>query len=217
MCRRIKGCQDSPTPSHRRNLGNHEIEAGNGPLGYLSYQTRYRLPWNASADFSGNWYSFQVGSVLFISLDNNDVVFQNDGGVYAGTTTGPYLLGYSGGQQLQWLERTLQRANFDPTVDWIIAYFHQPAMSTSTTGSGSDMGIRQTWLPLFYEYGVDLVDPGRFPGDRTSITMTYYHTPAATTSDLNPAPIVYDTFTAVRPRRDGFLGRRAGVGQKVHA
>jgi hypothetical protein len=314
-------------------LGNHEIEAGNEPLGYLSYQTRYRLPWNASADFSGNWYSFQVGSVLFISLDNNDVVFQNDGGVYAGTTTGPYLLGYSGGQQLQWLERTLRRANFDPTVDWIIAYFHQPAMSTSTTGSGSDMGIRQTWLPLFYEYGVDLVlcghdhdyersyavrgvdqeatlrpavvsmeadevdtsqglvhivlggggtsshddfyegtdsaygpytsenglisqvynapatykqaaqtseeaswsavrdpnttypwgigvfdvDPGRFPGDHTSITMTYYHTPAATTSDLNPAPIVYDTFTAVRPRRDGFLGRRAGVGQKVRA
>jgi 3',5'-cyclic AMP phosphodiesterase CpdA len=70
---------------------------------------------------------------------------------------GPYLLGYSGGQQRRWLERTLQRANFDPTVDWIIAYFHQPAMSTSTTGSGSDMGIRQTWLPLFYEYGVDLV------------------------------------------------------------
>jgi hypothetical protein len=25
-------------------LGNHEIEAGNGPLGYLSYQTRYSLP-----------------------------------------------------------------------------------------------------------------------------------------------------------------------------
>jgi len=301
-------------------LGNHEVEAGNGPLGYLSYQTRYRLPSNHSSSFRGNWYSFQVGSVLFVSLDNNDVVFENDGGVYAGTTSGPYLLGYSGGQQEQWLEQTLQRASFDPTVDWIIAYMHQPAMSSSSSGSGSDLGIRQSWFPLFYTYGVDLVlcghdhdyersyavrgtdpgtflrptvvsdstdvvdtsqglvhivlggggtsshddvygppdsaygndggqllsqiytapttykapaqdtelatwsavrdpnttypwgigvfdvDPGRFPGDQTSITMTYYHTPAATASDLNPAPLVYDSFTAVRSRRDGFYG-----------
>jgi len=37
---------------------------------------------------------------------------------------------------------------------------HQPAMSTSTSGSGSDMGIRETWMPLFYKYGVDLVLAG---------------------------------------------------------
>ncbi len=302
-------------------LGNHEIEAGNGPLGYLSYQTRYRLPHNHSQQFGGNWYSFQVGSVLFVSLDNNDVVYENDGGVFAGTTNGPYLLGYSGGQQEQWLARTLQRASHDPTVDWIVAYMHQPAMSSSTSGSGSDLGIRDSWFPLFYQYGVDLVlcghdhdyersyavrgtdpgtfqrptvvsfdtevvdtseglvhivlggggtsshddvygppdssygndngqlvsqiyttypqvykaaanetelatwsavrdpnttfpwgvgvfdvDPGRWAGDRTSITFTYYHTPAATSSDLNPAPIVYDSFTAVRRRRDAFFG-----------
>ena len=319
-------------------LGNHEVEAGNGPLGYLSYQTRYRLPGNRSSQFNGNWYAFQVGSVLFISLDNNDVVYENDGGVYLGTSTGPYLLGYSHGAQERWLERTLQQANSDPAVDWIVAYMHQPAMSTSTTGSGSDMGIRQTWMPLFYEYGVDLVlaghdhdyersyavrgvdtgdpaanatlrptvvsfdttrvdtsqglvhivlggggtsshddtyfgtdsaygpytpanglisqvynapttykqvaqttelatwsavrdpnttypwgigvfdvDPGRYPGDQTSITMTYYHTPAATSTSLNPAPIAYDSFTAVRPRRDGRTGRRAGVREKVRA
>ena len=102
-------------------LGNHENEPGNGPQGYLSYQTRFALPRNDSGDFEGNWYSFQVGSVLFISLDNNDVVFENDGGVLAGTTTGPYLLGYSGGAQEAWLERTLQQANRDPSVDWIIA------------------------------------------------------------------------------------------------
>lgn len=313
-----------PSSMHRPwmpALGNHEVEAGNGPLGYLAYQTRYTLPSNHTP-FSGNWYSFQVGSVLFISLDNNDVVYENDGGAYLNTTDALYIRGYSHGLQEQWLERTLRQASFNPTIDWIIAYMHQPAMSTSVSGSGSDLGIRQTWMPLFYQYGVDLVlaghdhdyersfqvrgtdagtflrptvvstdltqvdtsqglvhivlggggtsshddvygppntaygdpltsqiytapqaykapanetevatwsavrdpnttypwgigvfdvDPGRWPGDRTSITMTFYHTPAATTSDLNPAPVVYDTFTAVRPRRDGLPGRRPGV------
>jgi Calcineurin-like phosphoesterase/Purple acid Phosphatase, N-terminal domain len=295
-------------------LGNHEVEAGNGPLGYLSYQTRYTLPGNGSSSYDGNWYTFQVGSVQFIALDNNDVVYENDGGVYLGTTNGPYLRGYSNGAQEAWLERTLAAASRNPTVDWIVAYMHQPAMSTSSSGSGSDLGIRQTWMPLFYQYGVDLVlcghdhdyersysvkgtdagtflrptvvstdltqvdtskglvhivlggggtsshddvygppdteygdpltsqiytapqvykaaanetevatwsavrdpnatypwgigvfdvDPGT-PGGNTSITMTYYHTPAATASNLNPSPIVYDTFTAVRPRRDSF-------------
>jgi hypothetical protein len=55
------------------------------------------------------------------------------------------------------------------------------------------------------DVGVFDVDPGGFPGDQTSITMSYYHTPAATTSSLYPAPLVYDTFTAVKRRRDGQL------------
>jgi hypothetical protein len=54
------------------------------------------------------------------------------------------------------------------------------------------------------------VDPGSFPGGTTSISMTFYHTPAATTADLYPAALLYDSFTAVKPRRDGGgLGRRA--------
>jgi hypothetical protein len=193
---------------------------------------------------------------------------------------------------------------------------HQPAMSSSASGSGGDLGIRQQFMDLFYQYGVDLVlaghdhdyertyavrgtdagtylrptvvsqdtdvvdtskglvqlvlggggtsshddvygapdpnagdvpiaqiytqyeaykvaanetedatwsavrdpnttylwgiavfdvDPGSFPGDQTSITMTYYHTPAATAANPYPAPIAFDSFKAVRPRRDGWL------------
>jgi hypothetical protein len=36
---------------------------------------------------------------------------------------------------------------------------HQPAMSTSDA-DGSDLGIRQHWMPLFYKYGVDFVLAG---------------------------------------------------------
>jgi hypothetical protein len=34
---------------------------------------------------------------------------------------------------------------------------HQDATSSSVTGNGSDLGIRQSWLPLFDAYEVDLV------------------------------------------------------------
>lgn len=52
--------------------------------------------------------------------------------------------------------------------------------------------------------GVFDVDPGRFPGDKTTMTFTYYHTPAATASSPFPAPVEFDTFTATRTRSDGF-------------
>ena len=34
---------------------------------------------------------------------------------------------------------------------------HECALSSSATGNGSDLGIRQAWLPLFDEFEVDLV------------------------------------------------------------
>jgi len=57
-----------------------------------------------------------------------------------------------------------------------------------------------------YPWGIGVfdVDPGRFPGDKTTMTFTYYHTPAATASAPYPTAIEYDTFTATRTRSDGF-------------
>ena len=97
--------------------------------------------------------------MLFISLDNNDVCHQNDTGAYLSTGDAQVLTGYSGGAQERWLEKTLKQASTDTTVDWIVAYMHQPAMSTSNA-DGSDLSIRQSWMPLFYKYGVDFVLAG---------------------------------------------------------
>ncbi len=94
-------------------LGNHENEPGNGPQGYLSYQTRFALPKNHSGEFEGNWYSFQVGSVLFVMVDNNDVCYQIDTGTFLSTGDNQILTGYSGGKQLKWLEKTLREASTD--------------------------------------------------------------------------------------------------------
>jgi hypothetical protein len=47
------------------------------------------------------------------------------------------------------------------------------------------------------------LDPGAHPGDRTTIKVTFYHTPAATVANPMPAPVVFDTFTLTKPRGDG--------------
>ncbi len=306
-------------------LGNHESEWGNGPLGYASYQTRFNLPEDGSRnpEWRGNWYSFRVGSALFVSLDANDVHYANDGSANPDNSKqGLYISGYSHGAQTAWLEDTLAEASHDRGIDWIIAFHHQPIMSSSSSGSGGDLGIRQAFLPPFDQYGVDLVlcghdhdyertyavhgtdpgtylrptvvstdltsidtdqsrvhlviggggtsshddvygadaigsnpvyggdpiaqvylndpadevykavasgsevatwsavrdpdtaypwglatfdlDPGTGPGCQTSISVNFYHTPTATPAVPYPAPVLFDTFTLSKARRDGF-------------
>lgn len=149
-------------------IGNHENETGNGSHGHLPYQTRFELPGNGSAAFAGSWYAFTVGSVLVISLSNDDVCLQDAGFSsyrrdqvtgYDETGADPYLNGYSGGRQRAWLERTLAAASGCDDIDWIVVCMHQVAMS-SAHFNGADLGIRRQWLPLFDAYGVDLVLAG---------------------------------------------------------
>ncbi len=152
--------------------GNHEIEFGNGSLGFNAYLARFSVPDNGSP-FCGLWYRFQIGSALFISLSADDVIYQDSGAFVPGpvplrpapSTGNPPILpgtsiynrGYSDGAQTRWLETTLKAAARDESIDWIIVQMHQDALSSSKNGNGSDKGIRETWLPLFDRYGVDLV------------------------------------------------------------
>jgi len=170
------GSNNQKSAAHRAWMpcpGNHEIEFDNGPQGLTSYLTRYTLPDNGVPGFRGRWYSFRVGSALFVSLDADDVVHQDAGAFVAGPSsltpaastgnpaippgTSFYVHGYSGGAQTRWLERTLAAARADDSIDWIVVQTHQDACSSSATGNGSDLGIRQAWLPLFDKYEVDLV------------------------------------------------------------
>ena len=48
---------------------------------------------------------------------------------------------------------------------------HQCACSSSATGNGSDLGIRQQWLPLFDRYQVDLVLTGHDHGYERSFPV----------------------------------------------
>jgi 3',5'-cyclic AMP phosphodiesterase CpdA len=130
--------------------GNHENELGNGPVGYAAYQTYFDLP-DAKSDeqLRGLWYSFTAGSVRVVSLNNDDVCYQ-DGGNF-------YVHNYSGGAQKRWLETELAQARADKRVDWVVVCMHQTAISTADHTNGADLGIRHEWLPLFDRYQVDLV------------------------------------------------------------
>jgi len=133
-------------------VGNHEIEAGNGHLGYDAYQTYFALPRQpGQSDVArGMWYAFTVGSVRVISLDNNDVCYQDAGDIYNRS--------YSHGAQKAWLEGELRATRRNRDIDWIVVCMHQVVMSTAAPPfNGADLGIRQEWLPLFDEYEVDLV------------------------------------------------------------
>jgi 3',5'-cyclic AMP phosphodiesterase CpdA len=148
--------------------GNHENEVGNGPQGYASYQTRFELPGNGSAEFRGSWHAFTVGAVRVLAINNDDVCLQ-DGGFsgyrrdhvpgYVARGYDPYIRGYSGGRQRAWLEAELAAAQRAEEIDWIVVCMHQVAMSSAHL-NGADLGVRQELMPLFDAYGVDLVVAG---------------------------------------------------------
>jgi 3',5'-cyclic AMP phosphodiesterase CpdA len=130
--------------------GNHENELGNGPIGYGAYQSYFTLPASTGdAETLGLWYAFTAGSVRIISLNNDDVCYQDGGN--------SYVRGYSGGAQKRWLEQELARTRADRGIDWIVVVMHQVVISTADRFNGADRGIREEWVPLFDKYGVDLV------------------------------------------------------------
>jgi Purple acid Phosphatase, N-terminal domain/Calcineurin-like phosphoesterase len=238
-------------------IGNHENEFGicdhaghpyrgpiaaagaagsyyNGPYGNGHYYARFLLPDNGVRNYDGNrlqgaFYKFQVGTVLFVSVDADDVIYQQDNNarVGAGDTfaTGAEIpagtLGdnreYTGtlafrakdnalvpggptpNAQAEWLERTLAEARRDPSVDMIVVFMHQVAMSTALNGNGSDLGIRQTWGPLFDRYQVDLVLSGHEHNYERSYPVRGYDPPSGTVTTAFGSYAVGDTIDTRRP------------------
>jgi hypothetical protein len=138
--------------------GNHDMEALYGlpqdvpPLadtrhGYGGHLVRLDLPINGPSQCP-SVYTFVHGNVAVLSLDANDL-----------TAEIPANTGYSGGAQVAWLEERLKAYRADRTVDFIVAFFHHCAYSTSKTHA-SDGGVRDALAPLFDKYSVDLVLQG---------------------------------------------------------
>jgi Purple acid Phosphatase, N-terminal domain/Calcineurin-like phosphoesterase len=175
--------------------GNHELEKGatdihgvpqttgnsgsfyNGPYGHGSYFSRFLLPDNGLTNWDGNslqgnFYSFQVGTVLFIGLAGNDVNWQTSD--YSQTKVSQYTgtlaadpsnmalvpSGSTPNLQTQWLEQTLQAARaVGSSVEMIVISMHFPFASVDT-GNSCDIGVRAAWGPLFDKYEVDVTLTG---------------------------------------------------------
>jgi hypothetical protein len=135
--------------------GNHDMEAlyddnsapGGATHGYAGHAARLDLPANGPSGCP-SVYSVVYGNVAILSLDANDLSQEI-----------PTNAGYSGGAQLTWLGDRLTALRADPTVDFVVAFFHHCAYSTSATHA-SDGGVRAALAPLFDRYSVDLVVQG---------------------------------------------------------
>jgi hypothetical protein len=194
----------------------------NGAYGQGSYMARYLLPPNWLTNYDGNqlqgrFWGVQVGTVYFIALDADDVINQ------LSDATPEAIVGYTGGLvprdsdyalvpggsqpnlQTLWLERELRKARLDPSVDMIVVATHQAPVSADWGNVGSDMGIRQTWLPLFDEYEVDLVLSGHnHVFERSYPVRGYDHGDFGTvfsafTTAAGVSYAVGDTFNTRRP------------------
>jgi hypothetical protein len=136
--------------------GNHDMEPlygdteflGDSPShGYGGHAARLDLPQNGPRTCP-SVYKFVYGNVGVISVDANDLSYEIQ------TNTG-----YSDGAQLKFLENTLRTWRSDRTVDFIVAFFHHCAYST-TNNHASDGGVRAALDPLFSTYQVDLAVQG---------------------------------------------------------
>jgi hypothetical protein len=127
--------------------GNHDMEALYGAHGYGGHAARLDLPANGPPGCP-SVYRFTHANVGVVALDANELS--------AEIRTNR---GYSGGAQVRWLEDTLRTWRADPAIDFVVAFFHHCAYST-TREHASDGGVRDAVDPLFSRYQVDLAIQG---------------------------------------------------------
>ncbi|HEY4095450.1 MAG TPA: fibronectin type III domain-containing protein [Baekduia sp.] len=220
-------------------MGNHELEPGvtdihgvrqtsgtsgsfyNGPYGSGNYFSRHLLPDNGLTNWDGNslqgnFYSFQVGTVLFIALAGNDVIWQTSdfsqtkpshytGDLKADASNMALVPDEAHGTpnlQTQWLEQELQAARADGSgIEMIVVQMHFPAASVDT-GNSCDMGARTAWGPLFDRYEVDLVLAGHNHNYCRSLPVRGYDPPSGRANGTINNPFgTYASGTTIDTRR----------------
>ena len=126
-------------------LGNHDTAQSSNPPAGLPYFAMFTLPTNAEAGgmASGTekYYSFDYGNIHFICLDS----MTSDRSV--------------NGPMATWLRADLASS----TRQWTIAFWHHPPYSKGSHNSDTEVELvqmRQNFLPILEEAGVDLVLAG---------------------------------------------------------
>jgi len=108
-------------------------------LGNHEYHSSYYYAYFSTPPGGGTggeqWYSFDYGNVHFVSID----------------TSGDYS---SGSAQYNWLVNDLRST----TAEWIVVFTHYPAYSSGVHGGNPT--VQSRLVPLFEQYGVDIVFAG---------------------------------------------------------
>lgn len=145
--------------------GNHESEChdpacivkpneyGKPLANFTAFNARWAMPSEESGGVANMWYSWDYGSVHFVSIDS-ETDFpdapedeKGDSKIFAAGKFAPE------GTYLRWLEADLQKASADPNVAWIVAGGHRPFSYYSASN-------KQTLEDLFSKYGVAMYFAG---------------------------------------------------------
>ncbi|KAK8468465.1 hypothetical protein PHAVU_006G041100 [Phaseolus vulgaris] len=121
--------------------GNHEVESI--PLlkdGFVSYNSRWKMPFEESGSNSNLFYSFEVAGVHIIML-----------GSYADYDE------YS--EQYRWLKEDLSKVDRKRTP-WLLVLFHVPWYNSNTAHQGEGADMMAAMEPLLNAASVDLVLAG---------------------------------------------------------
>jgi len=92
-------------------------------------------------DLDSPYYSFDYENVHFLAMSTGKNMLV------------PYE---TGSAQYEFIDDDLSKAANNKNIDWIIVYGYKPFYTSPTIHPGSQV-LRDTYLPLFQKYGVDLV------------------------------------------------------------
>ena len=123
-------------------FGNHEFEGQSLLKQYMEY-----------TNLDNQYYSFDYSNVHFISM----------------ATEAPYE---QGSEQFNFVKHDLMKTKTNPSIDWIIVYYHQPMYTSKTHHEGLE-SLRDLYHSLFNEYGVDLVLQGHVHNYQRTHPLTY--------------------------------------------
>ncbi len=96
-----------------------------------------------------------------------------------------------GSSQYDFVKKDLESASNNPNIHWIIVTFHKPAYSSPNSCSSCEAAtsIRDTYHPMFDQYGVDLVLEGHVHNYQRSYPLAFNKNdpsnPSVTNTDKN--------------------------------
>jgi len=163
-------------------IGNHESNQSTTSSDY-PYLNIFSLPHNGEAgglpSGTQKYYSFDYANIHLVCLDSET----------SGYTTNTAMF--------QWMIQDLQAA----TADWLIVFFHHPPYTHGTHNSDAEsdlIQIRQNFIPVLEDFGVDLVLNGHSHVHERSYLLDRHYGLSSTFSETN--------------KIDGGSGREDGTG-----
>jgi hypothetical protein len=124
------------------SFGNHEFEDQSLVKQYMEY-----------TNLDKQYYSFDYNNVHFISMAT-EIPFEQ------------------GSEQFEFVNHDLMKTKTNPSIDWIIVYYHEPMYTSETHHEGLE-SFRDLYHGLFNEYGVDLVLQGHVHNYQRSYPLMY--------------------------------------------